>query len=138
LQFEALVGADAYRQLTFSKFFLADYLLTVLVFANFAGMRRVAPSLSGVFLHVAPVVKWLAGYTFTLYLLHQPLFLFWGAVWHGDPSNAVTWWVVTGLTAVSVLGMGALTEQRREPLRRWLADVLGRLDQRLHRALSGA
>ena len=129
--FAELVGPRAYRELTFSKFFVADYLLMLLVFANFAGMRRVAPAFAPLFARISPLVKWLAGYTFTLYLVHQPLFLFWGAVWRGDPGNSGAWWAVTALTAASILLLGQLTEQRREPLRRWLAAQLQGLDSRL-------
>lgn len=126
-QFEVWIGAHWYRELTFSKFFLGDYLLGLLVFCQFAGMRCVAPSIAPALLAIAVPVKWLAGYTFTLYLLHHPLFLFWGAVWRGDPRQAWAWWVVTGLTALSVLAIGEVTEHRREPLRRWVQRLLGRL-----------
>jgi peptidoglycan/LPS O-acetylase OafA/YrhL len=129
--FAGVVGEVAYRELTFSKFFVGDYLLMVLVFCNFAGMRRVAPLLTPFFTHIATPVKWLAGYTFTLYLLHQPLFLFWGAVWRGDPRTVNGWLVVTALTAPSILVIGHFTEQRREPLRRALLSLLQRAHARL-------
>ena len=37
-----LVGADLHHQMAFSKFFITDYLLAVIVLANFAGMRALA------------------------------------------------------------------------------------------------
>ena len=39
---ELQLGKTLHRELTFSRFFLADYLLGILVFMNFAGMKRVA------------------------------------------------------------------------------------------------
>lgn len=127
---EPVVGERWYRELTFSKFFLGDYLLMVLVFCNFAGMRIVAPQIAPLFSAVSVPVKWLAGYTFTLYLLHQPLFLFWGAVWHGDPGTSTAWWVVTALTAASVVALGQVTEHRREAFRRALQALFTKIEAR--------
>jgi len=123
---EHLLGSARFQQLTFARFFLGDYLLCGLVFMQFAGMRRIADQLAPLLLPLERPVRWVAGYTFTLYLLHQPLFLFWAAVLRGDPAGRGFWWTVTGLTALSVLLIGHLTEQRRMPLRRALQGLLGR------------
>jgi peptidoglycan/LPS O-acetylase OafA/YrhL len=90
-------------------------------------MRRVAPVLAPFFERIATPVRWVAGYTFTLYLLHQPLFLFWGSVIRGDAASATTWWLVTGATAASILAIGHLTEQRRHHLKRTLELAFDRL-----------
>ncbi len=130
-EFEKVVGAQWYRELTFSKFFVADYLLATLVFCNFAGMRVVAPQIARVFASISAPVKWLAGYTFTFYLLHQPLFLFWGSLVRMDRQGTIAWWTVTALTLGSVFVIGQLTEQRRPWLRRWLLGQLVALQQTL-------
>jgi peptidoglycan/LPS O-acetylase OafA/YrhL len=127
--FKHVVGPAWFNQFTFSKFFLGDYVLGLLVFCNFVGMRKVAPTLPGVFEAMAGPVKWLAGYTFTFYLLHQPLFLFWGAVLRGDPSSHLGWWLVTALTLGSVLVLGLVTEKRRPALRRALLRLFQRIRQ---------
>lgn len=121
---KALMGESAHKNLTFSKFFLADYIIGLLVFANFAGMLRVADQLEAPMRLIERPVRLLASYTFVLYLLHQPLFLFWGALWKGDPSNLGAWLTVTLLTGVSVAVLGRLTERWRSQMRktgmRWL------------------
>ena len=117
--FKNWIGAHWYAQLTFSKFFLADYVLGILVFLNFAGMRRVSNSLTPLLLLERPI-RWLAGYTLSLYLLHQPLFLFWAAVLRGDPNGHAYWAMTTALVAVSVWAIGWLTENKRHALKRWL------------------
>jgi peptidoglycan/LPS O-acetylase OafA/YrhL len=123
-----LLGEHAFLQLTFARFVLADYLLGVLVFLQFAAMRNVAPQLAPLLMRIESPVRWLAGYTFTLYLLHQPLFMFWTSVVRGDPRGYGFWWMVTVLTAVSVVLIGSLTEHRRQALR----DALHRLLQGVH------
>lgn len=123
---ESLLGTRWHTQLTFSKYFVGDYLLGLLVFLNFAGMRAVSPRLAPVLLTVERPVRVLAGYTLTLYLLHQPLFLFWAALLPGDPNGYSYWWAVTALVAASVALVGRLTEKKRGALRRWLHTHLQR------------
>lgn len=126
----ALLGSDAFRELTFSRFAIGDYLLCALVCMNFIGMRRIADHLAPVMLAVERPVRFLAGYTFTLYLLHQPLFLFWGAVIQGDPQGMGYWWQMTGATVVSVGCIGYFTEHKRHLLKAWLTRQLSRLSTR--------
>ena len=72
-------------------------------------------------------VRLVANYTFTLYLLHQPLFLFWGAVVHGDPAGPGFWFTVTALMLLTVGVVGHLTENRRYILRDFLFRTMSRL-----------
>lgn len=123
---ENLIGGDLVRLLTFSKRFIADYLLGILVFVNFAGMRNLVAFKGGLMLVIARPVRFFANYTFTLYLLHQPLFLFWAAVIRGDPKAPWYWTSVTVLTFLSVGLIGFYTESRRHVLRAWLLPILSR------------
>ena len=75
-------------------------------------------------------VKLLAAYTFTLYLLHQPLFLFWGSVLRGDPKGYRNWALTTVLVALSVAVVGTVTENRRYLLTRWLRAWLEKVGAR--------
>ena len=75
---------------------------------------------------IASPVRFLANYTFTLYLLHQPLFLFWAAVIRGDPKAPWYWSSVTVLTMLSVVLIGHFTETRRHVLRTWLLSLFRR------------
>jgi peptidoglycan/LPS O-acetylase OafA/YrhL len=124
---KSVVGPSLQEQLTFSKFFLSDYILTLLVLANFVAMRKLTENVEQVWRWIETPVRFLAGYTFTLYLLHQPLFLFWGSVLRGDPTGYLNWVVVTVLTAVSVIVVGHFTESRRHVLRAWLLGQFERL-----------
>jgi peptidoglycan/LPS O-acetylase OafA/YrhL len=122
--FKSLVGKDWFTQFSFSRFFIGDYLLGLLVMLHFAGMRRVVGRMSPILVAIERPVKLVAAYTFTLYLLHQPLFLFWGAVLRGDPKTYGNWIATTCLVAVSVAAIGAATETRRHVLTRWIRQRL--------------
>lgn len=115
-----LVGPTLHHQLTFSRFALTDYLLGLIVAANFVGARAIAPVLGRVLLPLARPIRWLAGYTFSLYLMHQPLLLFFGAVIDGDPGGSLYFCTVLGAILLTVWLVGSLTEGRRHVLRAWL------------------
>lgn len=121
-----VIGKESHRQFTFAKFFVGDYILGVLVFLNFASMRNVLAHHGHALLLIERPVRMVANYTFTLYLLHQPLFLFWGAVVKGDPGGPGFWLTVTALMLMTVGVVGHLTENRRYILR----DALFRLISR--------
>ena len=123
---EKIIGSDVVYSLTFSKRVFADLLLAVLVFINFAGMRNVASAHGSLLLAIAGPVRFFANYTFTLYLLHQPLLLFWAAVIRGDPKAHWYWSGVTLLTMLSVGAIGFFTESRRHALRAWMLPLFRR------------
>lgn len=124
---KAKIGDDLHKNLTFSKFFIGDYLLGLLVFGNFLAMRRLLSKYSLGLLRIERPVRFAASLTFTLYLLHQPLFLFWGAVVRGDPGGYGYWWSVTALMLLSVILIGYFTENKRYLIKRWLAKQLLRM-----------
>lgn len=126
---KSLIGDEWHKQLTFSKFFVADYLLGALVFINFAAMRALGNVLEPVLLFVERPVRTLAAYTLTLYLLHQPLFLFWAAVIRGNPDTPLYWWMTTIMVALSVFAIGYITENRRHLLKRAVEKLLRRSEQ---------
>lgn len=134
LGFAELVGPVAYRELTFSKFFIADYLLCALVVCNFAGVRRLCRDTHLDIEWLEHPVRFVAGFTFTLYLMHQPLFLFWGSVLRGDPRTLWPWLCVTVLTFASVWLLGLFTENKRHLLRQWILRQLQTLALWLPRA----
>jgi peptidoglycan/LPS O-acetylase OafA/YrhL len=125
---KGLMGEKWHAELTFSKFFIADYVLGALVFLNFVGMRKVSARLAPLLLSFERPIRFLAGYTLSLYLLHQPLFLFWAAVIHGDPSGPTYWWKTTSMVAVSVLAIGYITENKRHLLNKWIERQILRIE----------
>jgi peptidoglycan/LPS O-acetylase OafA/YrhL len=121
---KSIVGAHWHRELAFSKFFVGDYLLGILVMLHFAGVRAVAHRLRGLLDPGRRVIQGMAAYTFTLYVMHVPLFLFWGAVLRGNPKE---WWFYLAtivLTGLSVFVIGYITENKRHVLRAWLVRTL--------------
>jgi peptidoglycan/LPS O-acetylase OafA/YrhL len=122
----AAVGQELDREMTFSKYVLGDYVLALLVAMNFVCFRQLAPAFDALLAPIQRPLRWIASYTFTLYLLHQPLFMFWGALLRMDPSGLGQWGVVTALVGISVVALGAVTERQRYRLRGQVSRFLGR------------
>lgn len=120
------IGANAVKELTFSKFFLSDYILGALVFMNFAGARNIASTYGNFLLRIEKPVRFVATFTFTLYLLHQPLFIFWATIINGNPSRPWYWLFVTVLTFISIFSIGYFTEKRRLIFRKYLIECFGK------------
>jgi len=133
----SLIGDRLLVELTFSKRVLADYLLAILVFINFAGVRNVVAQGGSLLLAIASPVRFFANFTFTLYLLHQPLFLFWAAIIQGDPRTYWYWTGVTFLTMLSVGLIGLYTEARRHLLRARVLPFFQRMETLATAVLGG-
>jgi peptidoglycan/LPS O-acetylase OafA/YrhL len=118
------IGNETVYSLAFSKRVIADYLLGILVFMNFAGMRNIVAQKGDWLLSIAAPVRFVANFTFTLYLLHQPFFLFWAAVIRGNPDTPWYWSSVTVLTMASIVIVGFVTESQRFALRSRLLAIL--------------
>ena len=108
-----LIGAELHHQMAFSRYFISDYLLALIVACNFLGVRALAPHVGKPLLWAAPLIRLLAGYTFSAYILHQPLLQFYAALFNGDPQRP--WFYAATMTATlaSIVAIGSLTEGRR-------------------------
>jgi peptidoglycan/LPS O-acetylase OafA/YrhL len=113
-----IVGEKWHRNLAFSKFFITDYLLALIVAANFVGFRLVAHHFSRPLCLAEMPIRWASGFTFSLYIFHQPLLQFFAAVFNGDPDGRIFYLQVMTATFVSIILIGTYTEQRRHHLRR--------------------
>lgn len=125
-----LVGSHLHRSLSFSRYFLTDYLLALIVAANFAGYRCMVRHGWQMLSWCQAPVRWLASYTFALYLLHQPLLQFFAAAIDGDPHGPWFLLQVMGATLLTVVLAGSWSERRRPALRAWLFVRLGSLARR--------
>lgn len=119
-----LIGEKWHHQMAFSKFFITDYLLALIVAANFIGFRAVGHRFAAVLRPSEKVVRWLSGYTFSLYILHQPLLQFYAAAFDGDPRGRLFYSQVMLATLLSIVGIGHFTEHKRHHLRKLIRRML--------------
>jgi peptidoglycan/LPS O-acetylase OafA/YrhL len=101
-----------------------DYILGAIVALFIVGLANLALPMPGMRLERA--VRWLAGTTFGLYLLHYPLLNFFGTVVPGPPDKAMHRLLVFGLALGGALGLARLIEPRKGALKGALAAVIGK------------
>lgn len=121
------IGAEWHADLTFSKFFIGDYPLALIIAANFAGCRAIAHRFGFLLLPCEKLIRTLSAYTFALYILHQPLLQFFAAVFNGDPRGRLFYAEVMAATLLAIAVVGTVIERRRPHLRRLIRRLLGTL-----------
>ncbi|MGC3986240.1 MAG: acyltransferase [Pseudorhodoferax sp.] len=120
------LGSTATRRLGWSANFLASYLVGALVALHFVGARRLLQDDAPVPHALERGIRTLAGFTFALYLFHNPLLQFFGALAHW-----LGWWEQRALPVVLgpllVVGLlGARTERLKGPLKAALLRLFAR------------
>jgi peptidoglycan/LPS O-acetylase OafA/YrhL len=103
--------------------YLADYLVCVLVVVNFLCARGAG---FGALLRVERPVRWLASYTFTLYLVHALVLRVWVNVHPQRASDAGEIALLVALIAGATWVIGQVTEHRK----RWFESIVVRLAAR--------
>lgn len=113
-----------------ARFFLHDYVLTVLISVHFLGIIVLCRTFS--FGMLTAPIQTAAAYTFSLYLLHFPLMYMLAAIWK---SNSVARDLFIGVvTALVVWGVGTVTEKQKHVWRNGLMSLLASLRLAARRA----
>jgi peptidoglycan/LPS O-acetylase OafA/YrhL len=118
---DAQLGRRLYTLLHFSKHFLADYPLAVLMAMNFVGFRRIAEQFAGAFALSAAAIRMASSFTFSVYLFHLPLVLLFSILLQGMGRGMAYFLATLGCTLAVVLPLGAVTERQKDRLKFWLS-----------------
>lgn len=118
------------EQLSWSKNFLSNYVVGFLVASHFYGMA-VLLNASPIFGSAAArVIRVIAGYTFSIYLLHVPLLHFSAALIQIDPSAKADWLLMVAVTALLIVLIGSVSEHKKHVAKKIILQsqaCLGRL-----------
>lgn len=121
-----IIGPHWHFELTSSQYFLSHYILAVFIGANFVGIFAISHRLRWLALRTERAIRFLAGYTFSLYLLHVPLIFFFATVIDGDPDRPWYYVMVMGNVFLWVFVVGTYTEQRKGRVKQWLLELWDR------------
>jgi peptidoglycan/LPS O-acetylase OafA/YrhL len=114
-----------------ARHWLHDWCVGLLVFAYLYAMRHARIGFGE---RASRLIRWVASFTFTLYLLHAPLLYFARAAVpydRADPLQVLTVCAVV-LAVVVVFGLG--TEHRKGPYQRLFAALFGWVRRRVERS----
>ncbi len=132
----AIIGPDfVASKLKNSDEFLMNYIYAVLVALNFIGMRAVSHSLDRIPAWIEQAIRYWAGLTFSIYLLHYPLLHFFAALYGGERSEPLTQISILSSTFAAIVLIGGFTERKKHVLRRALARIAQALSPKPHRRL---
>jgi peptidoglycan/LPS O-acetylase OafA/YrhL len=102
-------------------------LIGVIFTANLIGFAAAAPLFAGLLRPLEPALRWAAGATFTLYLMHLPIAQLLLAI---SPWEVESWanraLILLG-TLLVVFLLAEVTERRKQVWRQWVAWLLQRL-----------
>lgn len=110
---ESLVGKELFVNLTFSRYFLGDYFFAIFVLLNFVSVSIISRQISFNMPVIEKIISYLASITFTLYLLHVPLSLFFEAI-IGEKDNWFNWIIIFILVISTVLLVSSFTERKKD------------------------
>jgi peptidoglycan/LPS O-acetylase OafA/YrhL len=122
------LGPAAMQALHFSSGFLSAYATAVLFALHLVGISAVAGRLAP-WLPERPI-RYLAGFTFALYLFHFPLLHFFAAIAESTGTSAYKVFIVPAGTLGLVWLLGEFTEKRKATVRRWVTWIYEAVAQR--------
>jgi peptidoglycan/LPS O-acetylase OafA/YrhL len=129
---EALGGQKAFQIVSSfglpGNFSAYAYIVGALVALLIVGLANASLPMPGV--AVERPIRFLAGTTFGLYLLHFPLFLFFGTVIPGPADRTSHRILVFGLTLGVAIAVAHVIEQQKRPLKRALRSGLDLMRRR--------
>ena len=126
-----IAGApDFMRTLNGSNQFVGDFLLGLIVAANFVAAASISRHLDFLAI-VARPIRYLASFTLSVYLFHLPLAVF---IWDGLQVRSVPGFALLLLTGIFVLG--SITERNNKRLRDWVERALAKAPGRQRAARS--
>jgi len=113
-----IVGTEFYENLHWSKFFTSSYIIGTFVSMNFVGFVAVSHRFEKFFSLLSKPIRYMASYTFALYLLHYPLLQFFSALTFSKETNETVPFIVLSGTLISVWLLGAITEKQKHNYKR--------------------
>jgi peptidoglycan/LPS O-acetylase OafA/YrhL len=92
---------------------LTDYVIASLIALNFIAFRAIQGHFSIVLRAAAPVIRFFAGYTFSLYLYHYPIIRFCETIFP-NTANSLSFYILIMIAIFSLcLLLGHFTEKQK-------------------------
>lgn len=129
-----LMGPDLYKELSFSRQFISDYFLGIVLSLHFVGLRILLADVGELPARLTSTIRYLAGATFSIYLFHQPLLWFYSAVFSSVEEGIPRYLLVVPFTLVTVYVLATFTEKKKDLWKGWIEQLLALVDQAFSRA----
>ena len=127
---EQWLGKIYFRELAFSRYFITDYLLALIISINFASARVLAAHITIAENRITAFIRNFANLTFALYLLHQPMLQFLDAMladYQLQPN--LHHLLVSGITFAVIVAVGSKIENTKHLYRRFFKSLNARFSK---------
>tara|TARA_R110001583_G_scaffold143203_1_gene295306 strand:+ start:15446 stop:16555 length:1110 start_codon:yes stop_codon:yes gene_type:complete len=127
---EQWLGKIYFRELAFSRYFITDYLLALIISINFASARVLAAHITIAENRITAFIRNFANLTFALYLLHQPMLQFLDAMladYQLQPN--LHHLLVSGITFAVIVAVGSKIENTKHLYRRFFKSLHARFSK---------
>lgn len=122
----SVMSHDQWRNgMAWSRFVLSDTALGLSIALHLVGAKRIGSSLESPLRPVETPVRWMAGRSFTLYLIHQPVILVTTALLAARVGGAARGPLVAAVSIAIVLAVATLTENQRYRLKLLFERMMG-------------
>ncbi|MDZ7695440.1 MAG: acyltransferase family protein [Deltaproteobacteria bacterium] len=122
-----LIGDDLHKKLMFSRNFVFSYMTAFCILLNIISIKYIEINFvkSGLF-KGENFIRYLANCTFTIYLFHFPLLLFYGALLRHSAGSLLDVVLLFGITFISCLFLASFTEKKKHVFKRCINAILNR------------
>ncbi|MCF6258963.1 MAG: acyltransferase [Gammaproteobacteria bacterium] len=118
------LGEDLYKSLSWSRYFLSSYIVGTFITLNFIAVSIVSHRISFLLNAIESPVRYLASYTFVLYLLHYPLLQFFSAATKGMEPGTGRAFIIVMSSLFIVWVLGYFTERKKYSYKLFFKRVL--------------
>ncbi|MCB1936383.1 MAG: acyltransferase [Nitrosomonas sp.] len=126
-----IVGPERHHEFAFSRYFITDYYLGLVIAAHFVAVRRICENYVNLFNAVEKPIRMFAGSTFSLYLLHQPLLWFFYAIFYAETLSFELFMLVVSLTVVTSFLVALVTEQKKHVWKKWIVQGVNYSEEKI-------
>jgi peptidoglycan/LPS O-acetylase OafA/YrhL len=123
------LGDDLHLELSFSRQFISDYYLGIVLSLHFVSLRVLLARVGEVPGRLQSTIRYLAGATFSIYLFHQPLLWFYSASFSWVAEGIPRYLVVVPFTIVSTYVLATFTEHKKDLWKGWVEQLLALFEQ---------
>jgi len=123
-----LLSDDLHLQLSFSRQFISDYYLGVMLSLHFIGLWVLLARLNTLPKRLETTIRYLAGATFSIYLFHHALLWFYSAVFSTVQAVFPRYQIVVPVTLVTIYILSVFTEQKRDVWKGLIEQLLARIE----------
>jgi len=130
----SILGESVKSKLGFSSGFLTDYITAIFVGLHILSMKYINFTILNKILWGGErVIRFFANSSFSIYLFHFPLFLFFGAVLNHNPDSIIDIIILFSATFISCLAFAQVTEKKKYVYKKYVILIWNSIENRIQR-----